>query len=349
MSEIKHSYDSAEVKEGLRNAVESVCAYLLPDGHRKGREWVVGDIKGNPGESLHVALEGDKAGHWIDFASPSDKGDLIALWMATRNLSFPEALHEAGDWLRIPQRQISRPKKGASLTGETKTPKKICIPPLDAGSISELTNLRRLRGIPSIVAMQILFDRGQFGMCYTRAGRSYLRTWIITDSTGFNAQIRRLDGEPIFGNVKAKTLPGSTASWPVGAATITPDTNTVYLCEGGPDLIALATAIWMENDGQLPADASFVAMLGAGQQIHSQALSLFAGKRVRIFSHADDAGRNSVNRWGWQLANVVDEIDYWHSDIEGEDLNDYIARHWALSDESNVCWPEMLGVQNADS
>ncbi len=50
-------------------------------------------------------------------------------------------------------------------------------------------------------------------------------------------------------------------------------------------------------------------MLGASQRIHADALPMFAGKRVRIFGHDDDAGRGAVERWAAQLSLVGADVD----------------------------------------
>ena len=79
--------------------------------------------------------------------------------------------------------------------------------------------------------------------------------------------------------MKAWTLPGSRAGWPVGAAEACQRLRVV-LVEGGADLLAalhLARAA-----GMLPA-VGVCAMLGAGCRILPDALTLFRGKRVRLF------------------------------------------------------------------
>lgn len=342
------SYESQEVKDGLLANVEAACSHLLPNGRRVGREYVCGNVRGDPGDSLKVTLEGTERGLWFDFADPDvakvNGGDPLGLWMTTRNLSFPEAIAEVGDWLRLPQRAHKQAKRSVKVE---KPLEPINLPPLDRGTVSELTTLRNQRGLPTTAGMQILTDRGQFGFGWLGNHRA----WFITDATQYAAQVRRLDGKPIpIGTdktTKAKTLPGSCASWPVGAATITADTRTVYLCEGGPDLIAAITGVWMER-GRIDSSEAFVAMLGASQRIHAQAQPLFAGKHARIFGHADDAGRKSVETWGRQIVHVgAAKVTSWESDRGCEDLNDYIARHWADSDEPAATWPERLGVLHA--
>ncbi len=64
--------------------------------HRSGKFAVIGDIYGQPGDSLHIELTGPKAGNWHDWANAGDRGrDLIGLFMATNNFTasdFPRAL-----------------------------------------------------------------------------------------------------------------------------------------------------------------------------------------------------------------------------------------------------------------
>src|SRR5690606_15429503 len=58
-----------EIRQDLLANLPATLEWLLPQGQVKGREFVVGDVDGNPGESLSVALEGPKAGMWFDFAT----------------------------------------------------------------------------------------------------------------------------------------------------------------------------------------------------------------------------------------------------------------------------------------
>jgi hypothetical protein len=130
-----------------------------------------------------------------------------------------------------------------------------------------------------------------------------------------------LPGEP-----KAKTLKGSVAAWPIGAADLV-DRDVVMFCEGGPDLLAAATAAYIES-AEAFHRIGFVCMAGASNQISADALPLFSGKVIRIYQHADRAGTAAAGRWYWQLqAAGAASVDIWESDREGEDLNDYVSRN----------------------
>lgn len=101
----------------LAQEAENIARMLLPDGKRKGREWVVGDVDGGEGQSLKVCLEGSKAGVWSDFAT-AESGDLVGLWMAHKRLNLREACQDIAQYLGIvleplaePRRAFNRPSK----------------------------------------------------------------------------------------------------------------------------------------------------------------------------------------------------------------------------------------------
>ena len=94
----------SEIKMRLLGNLRGVLSYLLPGGVFRRNKFYVGDIQGNPGESLVVDLEGDKAGMWHDFAT-AEGGDVIDLWAAVSNrdarYDFPELIKTISDWLGI--------------------------------------------------------------------------------------------------------------------------------------------------------------------------------------------------------------------------------------------------------
>jgi putative DNA primase/helicase len=72
---------------GLRAGedAEKLCQVLLPGGKRLGKQWVVGDVTGAPGDSMAVELEGPKRGQWFDHAAGIG-GDMLKLVELNRNL-----------------------------------------------------------------------------------------------------------------------------------------------------------------------------------------------------------------------------------------------------------------------
>lgn len=198
-------------------------------------------------------------------------------------------------------------------------------PAFDRATEADLEQLATLRNL-SIEGLQLATKSGLLWFATLKG----VRAWIITDSQRVNAQARRLDGgvwEHLEDKPKAWTLAGSWAKWPVGAKEAQRLPN-VALCEGGPDLLAAFHFIHCEDRKQ---DYTAATMLGAGLDIHPDALPLFTGKRIRIFGHADasGAGRQAVERWAAQLTNVganVDAFDFTGlRNVDGssvKDLND---------------------------
>lgn len=90
------------IRRALLDQLESVLMQLCPAGTIKGGKFLIGDVQGNPGDSLEVVLHGPKAGLWTDRAT-GQGGDIFALIGACRTLhlqhEFPKVLVAAHDLL----------------------------------------------------------------------------------------------------------------------------------------------------------------------------------------------------------------------------------------------------------
>ena len=71
--------DIADVVAGLAANAEALAREVFPNGIKDGREWRVGSLAGEKGQSLAVHLEGARAGVWCDFSSTGDDGDALDL------------------------------------------------------------------------------------------------------------------------------------------------------------------------------------------------------------------------------------------------------------------------------
>lgn len=123
------THDRQEVFDALCRSLEGVLGYLYPHGFAdpKGRKFYIGNVAGEPGESLSVELSGPKAGLWHDFAS-GEGGDIFDLWQAARGLaSFRETLRDAAEYtgatVNTPRRTPKRrsPKGGEQWGAPTVT------------------------------------------------------------------------------------------------------------------------------------------------------------------------------------------------------------------------------------
>lgn len=211
-------------------------------------------------------------------------------------------------------------------------PAKPELPALHAPRDGHLRAIARIRGL-DLAPLEMAVSRGLLWVCQWRG----LACWAVTDAARWLCQVRRLDGRPFTrkhdgSTFKAWTLPKCCGKWPLGIGEAR-NFPLIAICEGGPDMLAvlhLAHALGCA-DRVAP-----VAMLGAAQRIVADALPLFAGRRVRIFPHADAAhedgtapGLEAAARWQDQLTAAGADVDVF--DLAGipgadgvlcKDLND---------------------------
>lgn len=176
----------------------------------------------------------------------------------------------------------------------------------------ETDRIATVRGWHFTRGMALLVERGLmwYGEVFDK-GRTW-PAWIATDTSRRNADARRFDGEEWAGiEAKAKSLTKGARGWPIGCDAIGARKNVV-LCEGVPDFAAALIVAYMEGievDRLAPC-----CMTGASNDIDPAALHYFAGKRIRIAVHDDDAGRAAAHRWADQLyradAERVDGFDF---------------------------------------
>ena len=282
--------------------------------------WTRYQVPGTPGKSCRSPWREDQKPSfsvsadgflWHDFAT-GEGGDAIDFLARIAGLDRTTACRT---FLEIAGGGILAPAKFTAPKPTAPTPRaKPSLPVLEIGTAADLEALAKLRGI-GLEGLQWASERGV--LRFTTSQRFGVRAWIVTDGQRMNAQARRLDGQgwAHLEGAKAWTLPGSWAAWPL-AIREAADFPAIALCEGSPDFLAAHYfALWEQASHHAKRDAQCapVAMLGASQRIHADALPLFAGKRVRIFCHADEAGQRSAHQWAEQLATVdvsADAFDF---------------------------------------
>lgn len=196
---------------------------------------------------------------------------------------------------------------------------------LERGTPRDLICLSRLREI----GLGGLEMAGERGILHFFDNSINGRCWSLTDSRRHVRQDRRLDGLPfrLTDDRLAKSRTLGKPAWPVGAADLGEAANVLF-CEGGPDLLSAWHLIYCEDR---EIDTVPVAMLGAGQKIHPDAVELFRGKRVRFFPHDEHAGKAAVVSWWRMLDPVAARIDAFdfngliqQSGAPVSDLNDFL-------------------------
>ena len=97
-----------DLTHALARAAEAVCRHYLSHGVRRGRYWLVGDIRNTPGRSMYVRLRGAELGKgaigkWRD-AATAEYGDLLDIIRERSGLrDFGDVVREAWQFLNLPR------------------------------------------------------------------------------------------------------------------------------------------------------------------------------------------------------------------------------------------------------
>jgi putative DNA primase/helicase len=90
--------DFAGVNNAALARLPELLTQLLPGGRRIGREWVCGNLRGEPGASCKVNIF---TGRWADFATGERGGDIISLAAAVWRVQQSEAALRLAELLGV--------------------------------------------------------------------------------------------------------------------------------------------------------------------------------------------------------------------------------------------------------
>lgn len=274
----------------------------------------------NPSFSVY-----DHGQKWKDHAT-GDHGDAVDFLAKALDIPAQEAVRRFVEMAsgKPSQKieQVSRPKLAPAPAREDtddKRRKRAAWPAMELSTEGDLEAVAKHRRLPVEGPQWAAID-GTLRM----ATLDGARCWIIRSTCGKNAQARRLDGKPFHDGslnlqpLKAKTLPGSIASLPVGNYH---DTRwpVVALVEGGPDVLAAYAGIYRLG---LLDTVAVCGMLGASMRPPFGAVATMKGRRVRIFQHNDEAGQKAADGWARLIHNAGGTVDIWTPTQAGADLND---------------------------
>lgn len=261
----------------------------------------------------HLVVFDDGYGKWGCVAFPGDKEHRRQI------ANVVGADYSA----QIPPNVVQRGK------GTHEGPRPIHLPDLRFPSLAELIVLAESRGLPVYAGLEQAGRAGMLRCATMKDAGANVGAWVLVDSAKHCAQARRLDGKAWESiGAKAKTLPGSRASWPIGAADIG-SRPYVALCEGGPDTLSAWTLAWWHEKS---AEIAPVCICGAGNSIHPEALPFFVGKGVWTFPHRDAAGERAQVKW---TATLIAAGAAWVKPFDvspHKDLNDWLTAAAAAID-----------------
>lgn len=309
----------------------------LPDlASLRGWDW-------KPSHACRVPYRADKSPSGSVFAegrllfdhSTGKTHDAPAVLALVENLPPPDACRLFIELAKVEPSQVEsykhQHKPPPRRARQQPLPDKPTLPPLSYPSAGDLKSLARVRGL-RVDALELAASRGLLWTCRHHG----LDCWAVTDATRWMCQVRRLDGHPFKrgdgSTFKAWSLTGSRAGWPVGIGEAAAF-DSIAICEGGPDMLAVVHLSLALNAAERVAS---VGLMGASARVVADALPMFAGKRVRLFPHADEAradgrspGLEAAARWEEQLSSAGATVDVF--DLSGlsfpdgstaKDLND---------------------------
>mgnify|MGYP003146211539 CR=1 FL=1 len=274
----------SQVSDALAKQAREVCRHLLPEGQEIKGEWAAPNVSGRSKTgkkttSLRVALDGNRAGLWIDHADPSQKGDLISLWKATKNCDTATAFREAKAFLGIvdPGPKIKSAREGLLPRREPKQTDPVSLPAAlaDGSQVYKwLTETRKLD--PSSL--------NAYGVGESRDGKQV--AWPFTDEEGELRLVKLLSADD---KKDIKVFPGGAPKLLFGRKAIPPDAEDLFITEGEVDAITLHG--WGFPAVSVPFGTSKESIDNEWLQNHYEWLQQF--KTIYLAGDTDEAGIKS--------------------------------------------------------
>jgi len=279
--------------------------------------WRLLALPGEPGKSIPSPFREDRKPSFSVFDggrrfrdhSTGDAGTVVDFVALALNLSLGAAVKWArercgGGVLPITAAPAYRARAGGGVREKGRP-----MPRLRQARPGELETLAALRGF----TVETLKAAEACGLLlFTEwAGRV---AWCVCDPGARIAEGRRLDGK-MWEAYKA--LParkchawGGGKDWPVNLEAAA-RCDKLLLVEGGPDVLAALEIVRREGVAE---SVGVVGILGAGNtRLDAAALPFFRNKAVRLFPHADEAGRKAAKEWARLLLDAgaarVDAFD----------------------------------------
>lgn len=283
--------------------------------------------KHDDGNASFSVFRSNRDGRWLWMCHAScGFGDLVDLWVLMTGQTKGEALRElrrafdsrCGGYTPPVRDWISRAPEARSKPSLA----------MDAGTDAEFKALAELRKLPEL-ALRLTAERGLLRFADHRGARC----WVITDSEGRAISCRPLGVNP-WGGTKSYMVKNTHAAHLVGSPHLE-SADLVFLCEGGPDLLAAHAAIHhLDVMGHVdPSRVIGVAMLSASSSPATATCEAFQDKTVVIWAHSDSAGVEAAERWAAQLrpyAQAVHVIQAGDLLPGMKDLNDVVSHQDGL-------------------
>lgn len=290
------SFDFKALGQNLLGRSQEVLREWFPAGRMHGREFVVGGIDGQPGESLSINTA---TGVWQDFATGDKGADLISLYAAHRGVSQGDAYKALGGDMPLPpvaQRAALEPKRS-----------KIGTPPADAARPT--------------------FRHAQFGEAtatwtYKNGDGMVLGFISRHDPDGARKQFLPWSWDAEKSRWVNQALPEPRPLYGLDQLAKNP-TKRVMLVEG--EKAADAARVFCGHQYVV------LSWPGGAQAVKKVDWSPLAGRKVLLWPDADAPGKAAMETIADLLADRVEEIKLLNPEgqPEGWDAADAVAEEWS--------------------
>lgn len=282
----------------------------FPAGRKEGREWKVGNLRGDPGDSLSINLA---TGMWGDFAAGTTGGDLISLYAAMQGLSQLDAAKALSNGADAPIRRTEPAHETPDATSDPPPPDDVLEKP-PAGQ--NFSGAHKRHGAPSVT--------------YTyRDAQGDVLYYVCRYEAAEGKQI-----VPWRWIARPEALGGKPAGW---RARHVPKPRPLYNLDR---LIAQPTAPVLIVEGEKCVEAAqrimretiLTTWSGGSAHCGYADWSVLAGRRVNIWPDADEPGWDAaakIARILLKLECTVGIVDT-HGQPQGWDLADAIQEGWTL-------------------
>jgi hypothetical protein len=264
------------------------------------RVWAALGLKGCPSRSCQCPFHDDRNASFSVRPSRVDQraiwkcyagcgqGDLLDLWVKATGMSKSDALRELR---KASLGRVAPPplKHQMGVEDKIKKPRDIG----DFGDAKDIAALSKLRGIPAD-ALNLAIERGILRFWNRISGR----TWLVRDFEGLAISVRPLKESRWKNGLKVEFERDSQADHMIGRSHV-PEAELVFVCEGGPDLLA-AHAVILRLEAERMASRELVAavaMLSAGAWPTETSCKAMKGKDVVIWAHSDLPGLKAAESW----------------------------------------------------
>ena len=303
--------------------------------------WSLLGLQGDPKQSCRCPLHKDGNASFSVYRATKDnrwlwkchagcgRGDMVDLWMHVTGCSKADALRE----LRR-NFGLSLPAGSTWLPGGRTEPavdevRALPSLELDLGTDAEIAELSQLRRLPE-AGLRLAIERGLLRFAHHRG----VRSWVITDSECKAISCRPLSGKPWGDGTKALMVKNTQANHLIGLPYVE-DAKVVFVCEGGPDILAAHALACHLADLSLVKLASIAvtALLAASVTPSSSTCEAMKGKHVVIWAHADMAGIQAAESWAGQFRPYAESVIVFELGAllpEAKDLNDILSHEGGI-------------------